>query len=265
MVAYLQKVGCDWIVDSKTTEDQCGVCGGTGENCTTIKKEFNKKMNTSDGYFEIARLPKGSRQILVEEIYPTKNFLSIGKANSNETYLNGNRLILMPGEFAIDKIIGLYERDNEREKIRIPGPIPFDLTINVRFSKNKSKSNFHDFFLLQVLVRGQKKNPGIRYEYTLSSNDTKAPIYYWKLGDWAACSATCGGGIQKRLPICFEENKGVVDDDFCWSNADGDRPTEKKRLCNDDPCPANWWIGPWQLCPVTCKRHGNLSIHNNNI
>lgn len=93
--------------------------------------EFNKKMNTSDGYFEIATIPKESRQILVEEILPSKNFLCIGKAKSNKTYLNGNRLILMPGEFAIEKIVGLYERENEREKIRIPGPIPFDLTINV--------------------------------------------------------------------------------------------------------------------------------------
>lgn len=146
---YLQKVGCDWIVDSKTTEDQCGVCGGTGENCTTIKMEFNKKMNTSDGYFEIAKIPKGSRQILVEEIYPTKNFLSVGKANSNETYLNGNRLILMPGEFAIDKIIGLYERENEREKILIPGPIPFDLTINVS----------QTIYYFQCLDSGPKKFP----------------------------------------------------------------------------------------------------------
>lgn len=137
MLEHFQRVGCDWIVDSNTSEDQCGVCGGTGENCTTIKMEFNKKMNTSDGYFEIATVPSGSRHILVEEMHPTKNFLSIGKANSNETYLNGNRLILMPGEFAIDEINGLYERENEREKIRIPGPIPFDLTINVSYSFHK--------------------------------------------------------------------------------------------------------------------------------
>lgn len=32
-----RKVGCDWTVDSKTSEDQCGICGGNGDNCTTIK------------------------------------------------------------------------------------------------------------------------------------------------------------------------------------------------------------------------------------
>lgn len=124
-------MGCDWIVDSNTTEDLCGVCGGTGETCTTIKMEFNKKMNTSDGYFELATVPSGSRHILVEEMHASKNFLSIGKADSNETFLNGDRLILMPGEFMIDNIMGLYERENEQEKIKIPGPIPFDITIKV--------------------------------------------------------------------------------------------------------------------------------------
>lgn len=37
----------------------------------------------------------------------------------------------MPGEFMIDKSMGLYERDNEQEKIKIPGPIPFDLSVKV--------------------------------------------------------------------------------------------------------------------------------------
>lgn len=120
-------------MDSNTTEDQCGICGGTGETCTTIKNEFNKKINISDGYFEIAKIPSGSRQILIEEMHPSKNFLSIDRANSNETFLNGDRLILMPGEFAIEKTMGLYERENEQEKIKIPGPIPFEIAIKVSF------------------------------------------------------------------------------------------------------------------------------------
>lgn len=61
-----------------------------------------------------------------------------------------------------------------------------------------------------VLVRGKNKNPGIIYEYTLSENAAQVPIYYWKLGDWAACSATCGGGIQNRLIACYQANKGKI-------------------------------------------------------
>lgn len=132
------------MVDSNTSEDQCGICGGTGETCTTIKGEFNKKMNVSDDYFEITRIPSGSRQILIEEIHPSKNYLCIGRANTNQTFLNGDRLILMPGEFAIDKMMGLYERDNEQETIKIPGPISFEMTVQVR--QTPSSEN-HEIFM----------------------------------------------------------------------------------------------------------------------
>lgn len=93
--------------------------------------EFNKKMNVTDDYFEITKIPTGSRQILIEEIHPSKNYLSIGRSNDNQTFLNGDRLILMPGEFSIDKIKGLYERDEEQEKIKIPGPTPFEIAVRV--------------------------------------------------------------------------------------------------------------------------------------
>lgn len=119
---------------------------------------------------------------------------------------------------------------------------------------------FHfDAEIVQVLVRGKSKNPGIKYEYTLTANNTKEPVYQWKLGDWSACSMTCDGGIQNRMPICFERVKSqIVDDEFCWTSAENDIPNKKIRICNEVPCPAHWWIGPWQLCPVTCRKHGNF-------
>lgn len=88
-------------------------------------------MNVTDDYFEITTIPVGSRQVLVEEMHPSKNYLSIAQADGNQTFLNGDRLILMPGEFSIDKIMGLYERDGEQEKIKIPGPLPFDISVQV--------------------------------------------------------------------------------------------------------------------------------------
>lgn len=77
------------------------------------------------------------------------------------------------------------------------------------------------------------------------------------MGDWTACSRTCGGGFQHRVPICIQQNRGLVDEENCWSNAEDDRPNEKSRVCNEDPCHAHWWIGPWQLCPITCKMKGD--------
>lgn len=39
----------------------------------------------------------------------------------------------MSGEFLIAKAMGLYERDNDQEKLKIPGPIKHDITVTVRY------------------------------------------------------------------------------------------------------------------------------------
>ncbi|XP_055689829.1 A disintegrin and metalloproteinase with thrombospondin motifs 7 [Lutzomyia longipalpis] len=235
-----RKVGCDWVVDSETVEDQCGVCGGNGETCTVIKGDFNKRLNISEGYYQITTIPAWSRNIHVEEVGPSKNYLSIGKAGTEEFYLNGDRLIYFSGEYDIAGAKGLYDRnvDKDKEVLTIPGPIKEDI-------------------ILYVLMKGKHKNVGLKYEYTLPSNATAPPIFRWKLGDWTACSATCGGGVHFRFPICFQDNKGIVDEELCWSNADDPRPNQIKEVCNEDMCPAHWWVGPWQLCPVTCVKRGD--------
>ena len=32
----LQNVGCDWKLQSKTIEDQCGICNGNGQECDVV-------------------------------------------------------------------------------------------------------------------------------------------------------------------------------------------------------------------------------------
>lgn len=41
------------------------------------------------------------------------------------------RLISMSGEFLIANTMGLYERENEKEKLKVPGPIQHDISIYV--------------------------------------------------------------------------------------------------------------------------------------
>ena len=49
----LQKVGCDWTVDSDAVEDRCGVCRGDGSQCDTVSGTYNRP----DGYGNVPCQP----------------------------------------------------------------------------------------------------------------------------------------------------------------------------------------------------------------
>ncbi|KAM7391303.1 hypothetical protein PAMP_022003 [Pampus punctatissimus] len=75
----------------------------------------------------------------------------------------------------------------------------------------------------------------------------------WWVGGWQQCSANCGSdGVRKRTVLCVRTVSGeerVL------------HPMECKHLlkpkpivpCNRDvPCGADWAVGLWEECPVTC-------------
>lgn len=224
-----RKVGCDWTVDSDATEDRCGICHGDGTQCETTGGVYDK--NDGPGYKEVIIVPNGSRNIKIEEIGNSKNYIGIGVPNSDKYFLNGKRQITLAGEYEVAGTPALYERDRDREKVRIPGPIKEDIAI-------------------YLISRGHYRNFGLRYEYTVPKKEPdRAPEYSWVFSDWSLCTATCGGGTQTSKPFCNEKKSGVVEEHFCESI---EKPETKLRECNLNPCPARWWFGPWQMCPVTC-------------
>jgi hypothetical protein len=42
-------------------------------------------------------------------------------------------MIFMSGEYEIAGTTGLYERTEDQEKLKIPGPIKYNISLNVRF------------------------------------------------------------------------------------------------------------------------------------
>ncbi|XP_058791998.1 A disintegrin and metalloproteinase with thrombospondin motifs 7-like isoform X2 [Phymastichus coffea] len=224
-----RKVGCDWAVDSDATEDRCGICHGDGTQCVTIRGLYDK--NEGPGYREVVVIPEGSRNIKIEEIGNSKNYIGIGRPGLDEYFLNGKRQITLAGEYQVAGTPALYERDRDKEKVRIPGPIKEDIVV-------------------YLIYRGHYRNFGLRYEYTVPKKDEgRAPEYSWVFSDWSLCTVTCGGGMQTSHAVCHESKSGTVEDKFCNSTK---RPELMTRECNVKPCPARWWFGPWQMCPVIC-------------
>ncbi|KAI4488514.1 hypothetical protein M0802_011554 [Mischocyttarus mexicanus] len=226
-----RKVGCDWTVDSDATEDQCGICHGDGTQCETTNGIYDK--NDGPGYKEVIVIPYGSRNIKIEEIGNSKNYIGIGVPKSEKYFLNGKRQITLAGEYEVAGTPALYERERDKEKIRIPGPIKEDIAI-------------------YLIYRGHYKNFGLRYEYTVPKKEPdRAPEYVWIFSDWSLCTVTCGGGTQTSQALCQEKKSGLVEEHFCDTTI---KPETKLRECNSNPCPARWWVGPWQMCPVTCGK-----------
>ncbi|XP_075238414.1 A disintegrin and metalloproteinase with thrombospondin motifs 12-like isoform X2 [Lycorma delicatula] len=232
------KVGCDWVVESNAEEDKCGVCKGDGSLCVTITGYYNKTYGS--GYTEFVSIPKNARNILIEELGNSKNYISVGSTSDDTFYLNGNKAITLPGEYTIANSQALYRRQKEREKLHILGPI-------------------QEAILIYLIFQGSYKNSGIRFEYTLPHlNINDKTNYEWGLSDWTACSVTCGGGMQYTTPVCKEKDIGIVNSSFCSS----EKPAKSVRTCNLQPCTHRWWTGPWQLCPVTC---GDLALRSRTV
>ncbi|XP_068461120.1 A disintegrin and metalloproteinase with thrombospondin motifs 12-like [Clinocottus analis] len=228
-------VGCDNGIDSNAEEDRCGVCLGDGTSCETVYESFDSEAGF--GYVDVGVIPEGARDILVTEVQEAGNFLALRSATSDEYFLNGNFIIQWNGEYEAGGTTFYYERSANMENLTAPGPTKRPV-------------------MLQLLF--QEKNLGIKYEYSIkkhreTGNELAEPLYRWRHGAWTDCSTTCGLGEQQQPARCFEVDVGVVDESLCDAAA---RPEDRHRKCKNMDCPARWWVGGWQQCPVTCGTEG---------
>ncbi|XP_037365857.2 ADAMTS-like protein 3 [Talpa occidentalis] len=79
------------------------------------------------------------------------------------------------------------------------------------------------------------------------------PLPRWEHNPWTACSASCGGGVQRRGFVCVEESvHGEVLRAEEWKCSYAPRPAALQ-ACNLFDCP-KWVAMDWSQCTVTCGR-----------
>ncbi|XP_073778387.1 A disintegrin and metalloproteinase with thrombospondin motifs 2 isoform X2 [Danio rerio] len=74
----------------------------------------------------------------------------------------------------------------------------------------------------------------------------------WVVGEWGECSKSCGKtGTQTRSVRCVQplgdDKVKSIRSRYC-----SDERPESRRDCNRNLCPAEWKLGPWSQCSVSC-------------
>ncbi|XP_027266763.1 A disintegrin and metalloproteinase with thrombospondin motifs 7 isoform X1 [Cricetulus griseus] len=228
-----KNVGCDFEIDSGATEDRCGVCQGNGSTCHTVSRTFEEAEGL--GYVDIGLIPAGAREILIKEVAEAANFLALRSEDPDKYFLNGGWTIQWNGDYQVAGTTFTYARTGNWENLTSPGPTKEPVWIQLLF---------------------QESNPGVHYEYTIhrdSHDEVQPPEFSWHYGPWSKCTVTCGTGVQRQSLYCMERQAGLVDEEHCDHL---NRPDDRQRKCSEEPCPARWWAGEWQMCSRSCGPGG---------
>uniref|UniRef100_A0A3B4A1T3 Uncharacterized protein n=1 Tax=Periophthalmus magnuspinnatus TaxID=409849 RepID=A0A3B4A1T3_9GOBI len=194
-----QFFGCDGVLLSEKTHDNCGVCGGNGSSCTLTSDSFTgglaKSIKTLDQFHTMI--------VHIHEALLThlNYYIVSGKGNValNMTYpspLDENHL-----EYRLHLTPDLLP---EMEELLLPGPVQQEIHIQVKL-KESLKFNVLcciNIDFMQVYRKygreyGEKTNPNITYKFYLPIHNTSSFASQPK-GTWTKfltpCTVSCGAG-----------------------------------------------------------------------
>ncbi|XP_076465203.1 uncharacterized protein LOC143296987 isoform X2 [Babylonia areolata] len=85
----------------------------------------------------------------------------------------------------------------------------------------------------------------------VSQQCSNQPCSQWRVGDWAQCSAPCGGGERRRTVQCVDGQGVQIPAAYCSPD---ERPADTQP-CNTQSCDSQWWHTHWSdECSADCGR-----------
>ncbi|XP_023114889.1 ADAMTS-like protein 4 isoform X1 [Felis catus] len=142
--------GCDGILGSGRRPDGCGVCGGDDSTCRLISGNLTDRGGPL-GYQKILSIPAGASQLQIAQLRPSSNYLAL-RGPGGQSIINGNWAVDPPGSYTASGTVFLYNRpsreEGKGESLSAKGPTTQPVDVYVIF---------------------QEENPGIFYQYVISS------------------------------------------------------------------------------------------------
>ncbi|XP_036000275.1 A disintegrin and metalloproteinase with thrombospondin motifs 3 isoform X2 [Fundulus heteroclitus] len=238
------KVGCDREIGSKKVEDKCGVCGGDNSHCRTVKGTFTrtpKKPGKTRGAFS---LPKGARNVFLNETEESRNVLAIKNQATGHYILNGKGDELKSRSFLDLGVEWHYLIEGDVETLHTDGPL-------------------HDPVVVLIIPKDNETRSTLMYKYIIhedsvpvnNNNVIQEEAYEWALKSWSTCSKPCSGGFQYTKYGCRKKgDTKMVQRGYCEANK---KPKPIRRMCNLQDCTQPQWISEdWEHCTKTCGSLG---------
>nr|CAB3220003.1 A disintegrin and metalloproteinase with thrombospondin motifs 9 [Phallusia mammillata] len=233
-----KRAGCDHVLNSRTTVDDCGICNGDNSGCRTVQGSYNAGYNI--GYNQVVVIPAGANNIIITQRSYTGdpddyNYLALRDAHGNYL-LNGNRSV-MKNKHRIHQ----RSRSAARKYIYL---CDYSGTDQVVETVNCTNAIGLDI-IVEVLSAGDLMPPHISYKYNVPITDRLT--YRWDPnGPWSPCSRVCNGKTKAKI-LCVRSDQQIVAERRCQHIA---KPSSVIRSCNAR-CQLNWHPKPSD-CSVRC-------------
>ncbi|XP_006875027.1 PREDICTED: A disintegrin and metalloproteinase with thrombospondin motifs 16 [Chrysochloris asiatica] len=105
---------------------------------------------------------------------------------------------------------------------------------------------------LRLPVNASFCNPKTRPVTGMVSCKVSACPPRWSIGNWSACSRTCGSGTQSRPIQCMQRAR--YREELVMASLCPQPMPASRQACNSQSCPPAWSAGPWAECSRTCGK-----------